>query len=923
MTAMFFKSQAPWTYCIRHVAISLANGKYLPEAQSDQQSFQALVLPSLNYDRLLAVVSFSTTLAEESIRYPSTSIGYQDRLAANLNDAFFLINYAFQRAITHAQAPAYAAWSEQSRNTAQEAIQSLHAWVSALRSIRIDKIALINAVNVPLTCAIRFLSEPRLAPITMELLTDILTNQPKLLGFEHFNRILDFLISQGGQQYALAILKGDFDDAQMRFLELLLKFASSEEQVRILTEPPDEKYERILFFLFKLFHAPGFAAVEDMTSNLLIEFWTEAADSISELILEGAFDEPTPTIKENFSRVVVECFDKLRYPTPSTLKEWDDDDVKVFNAFRRDFSDFLLATYPLLGVPIIQQIQERAAIAIRDQDWERFEVAMFCLAALAETVAENEHADDLLHALFQSELFDAICYSRTVIPLKARQTLSEVISRYTPYFGRNHNLLPSALNFLFTSLDTPSSEQAAARSISRLCGTCRPPLTVYIGDFINKFSQLHANPSTSCHTLERVVEGIASVIQAIASEPGKANLLVKLLDPLCQEAKQACETSRNGQQEAGLVSGLRVINCTASIGKGLRAPDESVIDLDGEHEDHGSSFWVSDPRGVSLQALIIQILEYLVNEFSVDGDIIEGACDVLKAGYTEKSPGPYVLPPQMTVRFVKAVNMTSTRFPVVMGTASAFLASRASNPSQVHNEVVELIVHVYNLMFEMARDPSQYDPEAAHSCIDFLTRLLPKYSESFFSLSEAPPGKPLVVPAILHFTIVTLKGPDTLPLRAACSFWTALLTLPDLPPAFTPDDHFRGQQPSGAPKPFDAYLAQLADVVIKQVAGRCARSDIDHFSEVLKKFAFKHQGAARIHLGSALASLHVALTDQPVPSPAAVQQMPDGDDAESVVSKAERERFLSSILAMRGSRATNNIVRDFWVACRGKGFAYA
>lgn len=69
MTALFFKPQAPWTHCIRHVAISLANGKYLPEEQSDQLRFQTLVLPSLNYDRLLAVMAFSTTLAEESNRH--------------------------------------------------------------------------------------------------------------------------------------------------------------------------------------------------------------------------------------------------------------------------------------------------------------------------------------------------------------------------------------------------------------------------------------------------------------------------------------------------------------------------------------------------------------------------------------------------------------------------------------------------------------------------------------------------------------------------------------------------------------------------------------------------------------------------------------------------------------------------------------
>ncbi|EFW23006.1 hypothetical protein D8B26_006551 [Coccidioides posadasii str. Silveira] len=922
MTAMFFKPQAPWTRCIRHVAISLANGKYLPEEQADLQSFQTLVLPSLNYDRLLAVMSFSTTLAEESVRHAQNSSGYQDRLTANMNDAFFLINYSFQRAINNAQASANNVSSDQPTNTAQEAISSLQAWITAMRSVRVDRGALSSAVNVPISCAIRFLSEPRLAPNTMELLTDIILSQPKLLTPDHFTGIMDFLIGSDGEQYAMAILNGEFEDDQMRFLELLLSFASSETQIRVLTHSPDEKHERILFLLFKLFHAPGVGAVEDMASNLLLEFWTEAADNISELIMEGAFDEPTLSVKENFTRVIAECFDKFRYPNPSVLSEWEDDDVKIFNTFRRDFSDFLLATYPLLGVPMIQQIQERAAVAIRDHDWERFEVAMFCLASLADTIAENKHADDLLHALFHSELFDAICFGRTDIPLKTRQTLSDMIAKYTPYFERNHNLLAPVLNFLFSSLGMPSSEQAAAKSISSLCGTCRQPLTIYVEEFISKFAQLHANPSTNGHTLERVVEGIASVIQAVGSELGKANLLLKLLDPLCQEGKQARDISRTGQHEAGLASGLRVMGCTASIGKGLRAPEEFCINLDEESPDRsaGSDFWTGDPRATSLQSLIIQILEHLVNEFCADGDIIEGACDVLKAGYTEKSPGPYVLPPEVTVRFVKAVDMTSTRFPVVMGTASAFLASRATNPAQIHNEVVELIVHCYNLMVRMAQDPVQYDPEVAHSCIDFLTRSLPKYSRSFFSLIEAPQDKPEVVQAILHFTLVTLKGPDTLPLRAACSFWTTLLGLHDLPPAFTPDGLYKGQEQTATAKPFDAYLAQLGDVVISQIAGKCARSELDHFSEVIKKFAFQHPGAAKMHLGNALVSLD-ASSNEAAGGPAG--QPGNNHNADSGVSKSERARFLASIFAVRGSRATNNLVRGFWVSCRGKGFAYA
>jgi hypothetical protein len=73
MAAFFFKPGAPWTHCVRNVAVSMANGKYLPEDQCQQHSFEAFALPSLSYERILAILSFSTMLAEEALRYSLTA----------------------------------------------------------------------------------------------------------------------------------------------------------------------------------------------------------------------------------------------------------------------------------------------------------------------------------------------------------------------------------------------------------------------------------------------------------------------------------------------------------------------------------------------------------------------------------------------------------------------------------------------------------------------------------------------------------------------------------------------------------------------------------------------------------------------------------------------------------------------------------
>ncbi|PGH32340.1 hypothetical protein GX50_04877 [[Emmonsia] crescens] len=924
LTTFFFKPEAPWTHCIRHVAMSVASGKYLSEDQCEQESFEKLALPSLSYERMLPLLSFSTTLAEESSRY-ALNEELRDRLGPNLKDALSLIEFVLEQVSNFNGDVNQPSLSEHLNKLAIEAMKSLNAWLIAIRGDRISLGDLSKAVAVPLNHSVQFLAVPELAEMAMELLAEILNSHAKLLGMEHLTAILQFLSGNFGEKYALALLNGDYDEDSMRFLDLLLRYATT-EQMKLLTGELNEQKQRILLLLHTLFRGPGFVEIDDKASSLLLEYWTEAADDISDYIMQGDVEVSPDRVKGEFAQVITDCYDKLQYPDPSVLKEWDDDDVRNFNGFRRDFADFLLATYPLLGFELIEKLVERATSSMNSQIWEGFEVAIFCLGFLADSVADSPKVDKLLHTIFHSEIFDAICFNRFSIPMKPRQTLSDMIARYTAYFERNHELLPRVLNFLFNSLEAASCDQAASKSISFLCQNCRQALPMYVDDFINKLDQLHSNSSVNVTTLERVSEGIAAVVQAATSNTAQAACLIKLLGPLHQLAEQARLEAQSNQYDDALEKGIKVMRCTASIGKGFRAPDDAVIDLDAEAASlSANNFWTSDELGGTPQAYLIQILDILIGTFPSDGDIIEATCDVLKAGYTEHTPGPYVLPSQVTIRFIKAANVTSPRFPTIMGTASAFLASHSAHPSAVQNEATELIIHIYELINFMNAQPDQYDPEVAHSCIDFLNLMLPKYKAALFNLIHPPiPQHSPVIPTILTFTLAVLKRPDPLPLRSASAFWSAIFSLADLPAELQPGpDSSSVRHPNAAaaaangaitqqgPHFFDTCLSSLGNILMYHVSGHCARSDLDHLCEVIKKFIFHYQGAARVHFGAALAVMDGNIA-------------PGGAGGGGrVPEKAERERFLSSILTLRGARGTNRVVKDYWVACRGKGFAYA
>ncbi|KDN66221.1 hypothetical protein CSUB01_08047 [Colletotrichum sublineola] len=92
----------------------------------------------------------------------------------------------------------------------------------------------------------------------------------------------------------------------------------------------------------------------------------------------------------------------------------------------------------------------------------------------------------------------------------------------------------------------------------------------------------------------------------------------------------------------------------------------------------------------------------------------------------------------------------------------------------------------------------------------------------------------------------------------------------------------------------------LARSIVHNIGGNASRSELDRLSEPLKKMV-NHHAKARIWLEQ-------ALNDSSFPG----QQL-SGD---------EKALFLRKIINLRGSRGTNQVVREFWLAARGSKFAY-
>jgi hypothetical protein len=706
--------------------------------------------------------------------------------------------------------------------------------------------------------------------------------------------------------HILEITKGNEGAESMAFVDLLVAYVSH-LQLNLFSDPMRPENGQILSIVHDIFKTPGYAVIDDPATPRVLEYWNEIAEGLPDELQQ---DSPRyQAVKTHLAQVVLGLFNKLLYPTPSDLSDWSDDERSEFNAFRYEACDYLLSVYPILGVDLVSVFQESATTHLGNNDWRGFEAAMFCIAQLSEAVDENGHADQCLDAIFGSDAFSQLCAGgETGIPLKARQTLVDAFGKYESYFERHNSLLPGVLNILFESLNFETCAQAASRSILTLSKSCGRVLTAELPVFLDQLDQFRTKPTATVSTMPKVLEGIAAIIQRLPTDDQKVQTLERILRFFVQEAKQARDEAASSAYEIARAHGHLVLSCIASIGKGLRADTDEVINLDAAEEQnpYPPSFWNAG-AGSGAQQLIMEAMRLLILDFPVDSGIIDSACDILKAGYTESS-GLFVFPPSLTVDFIKSFPLGISGTDVIMATASSFLASHASHSMQIRDQAVALIVHVSQLFSSMLENPDIYDPETANAGIDFLARLLPKYYPILFSLTEPLPsasdsvsqGPPIFV-VLLNFTLHALTRPEPLTLRSGSAFWVAMLDL-------------RGGSPEetvALDQVLEQFIPTLCETLIRQIAGHCARSDLLSLNDVLRRTVFKKTGLARPSLTAALNALDTHVTD------ADGHQVP-------VLSPQEKSRFLESLIVARGQRQPSlELIRSFWLKCRGMAFDYA
>ncbi|ETS75674.1 hypothetical protein PFICI_12618 [Pestalotiopsis fici W106-1] len=879
-----------WPLCLRHVLLCLQNN------QSDFARLQGPVqdaVARLTPQKSVALVWFATALAEEAEKTDPKSTKYislHERMLRNAGDLSSLLTCLVV--------------GQSDTQTKQESIRCFQAWL--LYAQRVPNEEMTSNLRPMLQPTIKCIVDTDLYEPAIEVLTDTLGNWQTFCKQDDYDLLYSLFESSWSQEKYQNLLQGDFDFDSVQFGLLMVAFGDA--QITELMDKSNPRSQQYLAAIVGLLTADGHPVAEDKIFVPALEFWSQFVENM----VDNMYSEPQESVDWNvpplsyLTQVVSHCWKKIQYPALDVYNSWDSTERVGFGDARKDVSDLLQSVFTISGQPLISLFVDLTLQGVSATAWAELEAAAFCLGSLSDCVSDSTSCDEILSKVFGSQLFDLLRQGHSVVPVRARQTCLSLIERYSDYFARHSEYLPAALNLLFSAVGDLPLAGPSSKSIYKLCSSCRSVLTSEVDAFLGQYESLRNSQTLDSLAEERIVGAIASIIQALPEDGSRAHAFSRLLVLVAVDVEKALQLKSYNAEldpndpavarafdaaqrpaapvtayEVALQIAIRALRCLLGSAKGLQSPTESYVDLDDEQTSSLPSS--SSPELAQIQQDIIGILARLKDEFGNSTEVLDVICSILKAGFSETDAGPFVFPPQTVVEFI--TSSWNHRVASAISTACVFVTSlsNGSSKSQVPQIIAHLLPWVVGLLYQL-QEPEN-EPELAQYGIEFSQKAMTKAPDVFLQLQPTS-----LLEYLFMFAIKLLNGNEPLPKAAAAEFWTTFITLK------SPTEDTQAGINSAI-----VHLGPiLAHTLIQNIGGKAARSELDKLSDPLKKLVVQHAHAKQW--------LETALNDASFPS--------------DKVSHDEKALFLKKVISLRGGRATNQVVREFWLACRGSNFAY-
>ena len=901
LVTFFTKLDSGWTCPFRHLLICFLNGNYVKATSLPEIDHLLSLFTARSEAQLSGAVMLVTVMAEDLNSHSSNDVDegqVRSRLAANCFDALQILKYCFVRDMRDrisGQQIGKSSTTTKMYQILQLVMKAIPYWFHMVRyADEAGSQSLESTAKDCIVGAVNYLEDDAYASVVLQMLIPLENSSSRLLreALPNFPSVIATSLKL--REIVEGLIQGDFSTEGVLYVDLLESIMSKVDT----TKPGylhNRSYTDLIQIMQRLLRCDGLPVIEDSVCQIVLEKFSE--------MVEGYTDwEDADELAQGFLRNLTAdacdaCVLKIKIPEQqmsSQTQNWDADDRAKFQDFRYDVHDFFQSAFAILGNALIKEIVKAIIGQETSPDWRIFEAGTFILIAFSDTLSSNpETYDALITTVLGSGAWTYLLNSTTSIPDRALQTGIKFIAENVGYLQRYPDRLVPILNFLFSSLNLQPSTSAASRAIYSLCDLQRELLTEGLPQFLQILPSIGDIGEAERH---RVYASVAAIIQALPTNEAKVQPVGQLLGPVHHTLQSLSSTSDQDEIIRGCID---IVQTLAFIGKGLRSPADVPVDLEAPNTDT-SDFW-TDGSGAVLQRDVLSIYGTILGRCGSHGNsiFIDASCDFIRSGFTEIHPSPFKFPDSVGLELVtQLINLDNPSIDNAMSCASSYLASVERHGVQSSfSGILYAVSSNQQRVLRTFQQTNQLPSTTFPSCsLDFLGRTLHRWGAIWFSMQDSQETAAVAV----ELALILMADADTLPRRSAASFLASFAK-------FTgPETGLEGETKANVHHVLHSFGPRTLALLLRLLGGECARSELESLTDSLKQFVQKQNMLTKTVLREAVKDEAGVMSDK----------------ALEATTLEQRNRFLAQVEALRGARRTNDIVKEFWIACRGSGFRY-
>ncbi|GAA5914025.1 uncharacterized protein JCM6883_007125 [Sporobolomyces salmoneus] len=693
-----------------------------------------------------------------------------------------------------------------------------------------------------------------------------------------------------------------------------------------LVSPP---IHTLLALLITLSTFPGHSSDSSYAINelptgawmALQEYGADVGFTLNGKLEEGRSEDEWQVYKGVWNALKDGLRNRAVRPTLEEFGAWPKDIRDAFRIYRNTvLIDPVQYCYYVLREEMLASLVELAnqqidlAPAEGDMDsYEDLEATLFVINGLAECVPMSSPLSDSLSSstssiaststtlttTYLSYLFSPSLLGRLPTSparhLSLRTTSLKLLEGYSAWFTSQPSACLLAIQFVVSSLQESKLIPQAVRSLRGLCNSNRKVLTGHVNEFVGILGGLESGIGVEKSELAKVLESVASVVQALESDRIIEPILT-LSNPIIFKLDSAAQGQSLNPDEAKETCLTQLLYLT-SLSKGLSTPEPDVLDLDTSFDDSGASQQslkvLEDSRMRELRERLGRAVEATVRVWASDLEIVSAISEFIRASIAETTPSPLSLEPFLLLSLCSSAlhQAPSSIWLGIGGNLLARLARDRNDRSLGDTElrsIGTLVEGMLNVVLSFHGDLSTMteNPDVVSSFLSFCTQIVRHYPSIFVVLPVH------YLAAVLAFAERGLGMQEQFSLKSTIEL--LLLSVQQTKMASASSSAFSATLQPRTPS--------LVRSILLAVAGSVPRSHLVSLSELLHACLLRLPEQSRPALGELLST-------------------PNWPNERT--TQEAKTRFEKSVLSARTGRQVRQAVNDFALLARGlEGSAY-